>query len=66
MAHLSASRRARAMADKNNRNSVGESYIIPTVRSRSSMVFVPARGKTGVNVRPVRGLNSRNESSGKD
>lgn len=65
MAYSSASKRARAMADRMNRTAMGNSTVIPTVRSRSSMVLVSNGGsKSFINVRPMRGLNSRHGSSG--
>ena len=68
MAYSSASKRARAMADRMNRTAMGNSTVIPTVRSRSSMVLVfhGGSGKNIVNVSPIQGLNGRHCSSGQD
>ena len=67
--HLSASKRARLQSDSQDGSMdcrVKAARVIPTVRSRSSMVFVSSLKGKEVNVKPLVRLNTRYDQSGKD
>ena len=66
MAYLSASQRVKAKTDQNIKHSVAAVNIIPSERSRSSLIFVSPGGKGGVNVRAPRVLNNRYGRSNQD
>lgn len=67
--HLSASKRAKLQADSPDVSMdrrLKAARVIPTVRSRSGMVFISTLKGKEVNVKPLVRLNTRYGQSDKD